>query len=182
MMMTRWGSTTGVIITIRVTYARFFLREISNRSREEAGAYAYICTNCTVLWTTQSETGQPQRNEFIARLLETLCPLSRVHIDLFDVPPTQTFSMTIVFTASLRLMLSASKNTTKLNSGMWSIYGKSLKISFWSWVLRLLLDVRTRIYQVSLKFHYWIFLIISRRVNNGWGFDWCFCTKWLFQR
>ena len=77
---------------------------------------------------------------------ETLCPRSRVHITLLDGPPTQTFWMTNIFTMFPLPTLSVSKNTTKLKTSMWSGYDKSLKISFWSWVLRLSLDVRIRIY------------------------------------
>lgn len=76
---------------------------------------------------------------------ETLCPRSLVHIILSDVPPTRTFWTTIIFTMSPLLMLSVSKNMTKLKSSMWNVYDKSLKISFWSWVLRLLLDVRNHL-------------------------------------
>ena len=114
---------------------------------------------------------------------ETLCPRSPVHTILFDVPPTQTFWMRNIFTMSLLLMLSASKNTTRLKNSMWNVYDKNLKISFWSWVLRLLLDVRIQIYQTFKSIIIEYSLMISRRGNCGRGYDWCrSCTKGLFQR
>ena len=101
---------------------------------------------------------------------ETLCPRSPVHTILFDVLPTQTFWMRNIFTMSLLLMLSVSKNTTRLKNSMWNVYDKSLKISFWSWVLRLLLDVWIRVYQMFSKVqHYWIFFNdqSSRKLWSG---------------
>ena len=88
---------------------------------------------------------EPNSLEDNCHSTETLCPRSHVHITLFDVPPTQTFWMTLISTMSPRLMLSVSKNTTKLKSSMWSVYDKNLKINSWSWDPRLLLDVRNRI-------------------------------------
>ena len=99
---------------------------------------------------------EPNLLEDTCHSMETLWLRSRVHIILSGVLPTQTFWMTIIFTMSPLLMLSASKNTTKLRSSMWSVYDKSLKISSWSWVLRPLLDVRIRIYQMFSKGHHWI--------------------------
>ena len=77
---------------------------------------------------------------------ETHCPLSRVHITLYDVPPsTQTFWMTIILNASPAY---ATTSSTKHFQKHDDIYEKSLKIGFWGWGLRLLLDVRIRIYQM----------------------------------
>ena len=125
---------------------------------------------------------EPNSLDDTCHSMETLWPRSRVHITLFDVPPTQTFWMKTIFTMSHLLMLNASKNTTKLRSNMWSVYDKSLKISSWSWDLRLLLDVRNRIYQM-FKSIIELPLIISCCGDSGWGYHWCrFRTKGLLQR